>query len=149
MRGEALLREVEGIENNDTLDECRKKRIAAIKSMIECQNYTVAVDLLSKINSEETDEEREIRGTDYLAKFIEEYDYNYKAVANSSKSLSDLAVVRIHNKDEKWAKRLIDNWMNNGQALGQYKLTALLEALGFLDAQVKEELKTIWLRFLL
>lgn len=141
MRGEALLREVEGIENNDTLDECRKKRIAAIKSMIECQNYTVAEDLLSKINSEETDEEREIRGTDYLAKFIEEYDYNYKAVANSSKSLSDLAVVRIHNKDEKWAKRLIDNWMNNGQALGQYKLTALLEALGFLDAQVKEQAK--------
>ena len=43
--------------------------------MIECQNYTVAEDLLSKINSEETDEEREIRGTDYLAKFIEEYDY--------------------------------------------------------------------------
>ena len=43
---------------------------------------------MSKINSEETDEEREIRGTDYLAKFIEEYDYNYKAVANSSKSLS-------------------------------------------------------------
>ena len=36
VRGEALLREVEGIENNDTLDECRKKRIAAIKSMIEC-----------------------------------------------------------------------------------------------------------------
>ena len=141
VRGEALLREVEGIENNDTLDECRKKRIAAIKSMIECQNYTVAEDLLSKINSEETDEEREIRGTDYLAKFIEEYDYNYKAVANSSKSLSDLAVVRIHNKDEKWAKRLIDNWMNNGQALGQYKLTALLEALGFLDAQVKEQAK--------
>lgn len=104
VRGEALLREVEGIENNDTLDECRKKRIAAIKSMIECQNYTVAEDLLSKINSEETDEEREIRGTDYLAKFIEEYDYNYKAVANSSKSLSDLAVVRIHNKDEKWGK---------------------------------------------
>lgn len=61
----------------------------------ECQNYTVAEDLLSKINSEETDEEREIRGTDYLAKFIEEYDYNYKAVANSSKSLSDLAVVRF------------------------------------------------------
>ena len=29
VRGEALLREVEGIENNDTLDECRKKRIAA------------------------------------------------------------------------------------------------------------------------
>ena len=141
VRGEALLREVEGIENSDILDECRKKRIAAIKSMIECQNYTVAEDLLSKINSEETDEEREISGTDYLAKFIEEYDYNYKAVANSSKSLSDLAVVRIHNKDEKWAKRLIDNWMNNGQALGQYKLTALLEALGFLDAQVKEQAK--------
>ena len=44
--------------------------------------------------------------------------------------------------------------MNNGQALGQYKLTALLEALGFLDAQVKEQAKlgrieTIWLRFLL
>ena len=38
-------------------------------------------------------------------------------------------------------KRLIDNWMNNGQALGQYKLTALLEALGFLDAQVKEQAK--------
>ena len=29
MRGEALLREVEGIENSDILDECRKKRIAA------------------------------------------------------------------------------------------------------------------------
>ena len=72
--------------------------------MIECQNYTVQ-RIFCQDNSEETDEEREIRGTDYLAKFIEEYDYNYKAVANSSKSLSDLAVVRIHNKDEKWAKR--------------------------------------------
>ena len=56
----------------------------------------MAEDLLSKINSEETDEEREIRGTDYLAKFIEEYDYemdieNIKYLIGISEKVAGIA----------------------------------------------------------
>lgn len=101
----------------------------------------MAEDLLSRINSEESDEEIEIFNTDYLQKFIKEYDYNYKIVANSSKKLSDLVYTRIHNKDAKGASRLVDNWMSNGLALGTRKLSILLDALGFENPDVKEQAK--------
>ena len=38
-------------------------------------------------------------------------------------------------------KRLVDNWMSNGQALGEKRLSVLLDALGFSGVNVKEQAK--------
>lgn len=141
VRGKALLKELAKIKEQGGINDNKQKRIDKIQEMIDEQNYTVAEDLLSRINIDEPNEEVEISNIDYLQKFIDEYDYNYKIVANSSRKLSDLVNTRIHNKDDKGAKRLIDNWMANGQPLGQRKLTLLLDALGFVGSEVKEQAK--------
>ena len=93
------------------------------------------------MNSDESDEEYEVNEIDYLQKFIDDYDYNYKIVSNSSKKVSDLVKQRIHNKDDKGASRLISNWMSNGQALNTQKLSVLLDALGFSGANVQKQPK--------
>lgn len=85
--------------------------------------------------------EYEVNEIDYLQKFIDDYDYNYKIVSNSSKKVSDLVKQRIHNKDDKGASRLISNWMSNGQALNTQKLSVLLDALGFSGANVQKQPK--------
>ena len=141
VRGRALLQELEQIREQGNLEERIQRRIAKIQEMIENQNYTVAEDLLSKINSDETDETMELAGTDYLKSFIEDYDDNYKVVADSSRSLKGLISSRSHNKDDRGANRLIDNWMSNGQPLGVGRLGGLLDALGFAEAEIKEQPK--------
>lgn len=141
VRGKALLKELEKFKELGSTDERLKKKVVRIQEMIYSQNYTVAEDLLARINNDESDEGIEVASTDYLQKFIDEYDYNYKIVANSSRKLSDLVNTRIHNKDDKGAKRLIENWMSNGQPLGSRKLTLLLDALGFFGVKVTEQPK--------
>ena len=74
MRGETLLREIETITSQDRMNEIRQKRVEKIREMIACQNYTVAEDLLARIDSDEPDEELEYARQDYLKKFIDEYD---------------------------------------------------------------------------
>ncbi len=142
VRGEALLKELAKLKEQGANGAAFDERIGKIQDMIDAQNYTVAEDLMSRINSDEPEEDIEVFSTDYLQKFIDEYDYNYKSVAYSNKKLSDLVKnLRIRNKDDKGAKRLIDNWMSNGQSLGESKLKNLLEALGFAGAEVKEQPK--------
>ena len=48
-----------------------------------------------------------------------------------------MVAARVHNKDDKGAKRLIDNWLGNGQPLSVNKLSTLLDALGFTGAKVQ------------
>lgn len=142
VRGETLLREIETITSQDRMNEIRQKRVEKIREMIACQNYTVAEDLLAKIDSDEPDEELEYAHQDYLQKFIDEYDYNYRMVANAGVGLSRMVAAKVRNKDDKGAKRLIDNWLNNdGQLLGVNKLSVLLDALGFTGAKVQEPTK--------
>ena len=141
VRGETLLREIETITSQDRMNEIRQKRVEKIREMIACQNYTVAEDLLARIDSDEPDEELKYAHQDYLKKFIDEYDYNYGMVANAGVALSRMVAARVHNKDDKGAKRLIDNWLGNGQLLSVNKLSALLDALGFTDAKVQEPTK--------
>ena len=141
VRGKALLKELDKIKEVSGDGELMQKRIYRIQEMIDAQNYTVAEDLLSRINSDESDEEYEVNEIDYLQKFIDDYDYNYKIVSNSSKKVSDLVKQRIHNKDDKGASRLISNWMSNGQALNTQKLSVLLDALGFSGANVQKQPK--------
>ena len=141
IRGKALLKELDGIKAQGTMDERMQSRIQDIQEMIENQNYTVAEDLLSRIHSDEPEEAIEVAGTDYLEQFIEEYDYNYKAVADSSCKMSDLVLTRMRNKDVRGAKRLAEQWMSNGHYLGPQRLVNLLDALGFVGAEVKEHPK--------
>lgn len=141
VRGRALLRELDTLKTQGIIDDHKQNKIAKIQEMIASQNYTVAEDLLSRINSSDSDEEIEVASTDYLQKFIDEYDYNYKSVANSSRKLSDLVSSRMRNKDERGARRLVDNWMSNGQPLGSNKLGGLLDALGFTGAEIIEQPK--------
>lgn len=141
VRGETLLREIETITSQDRMNEIRQKRVEKIREMIACQNYTVAEDLLARIDSDEPDEELEYARQDYLKKFIDEYDYNYGMVANAGVALSRMVAARVHNKDDKGAKRLIDNWLGNGQPLSVNKLSTLLDALGFTGAKVQEPTK--------
>lgn len=107
VRGETLMKEIESIKNQSSANANRQKRIEKIQEMIDCQNYTVAEDLLSRIDSDESDEEVEYERQDYLQKFIDDYDYNYRMVANAGIALSKMVSARIHNKDDKGAKRLM------------------------------------------
>lgn len=141
VRGLALLQEVRQIKEKEKLDEKMKSKIGRIEEMIENQNYTVAEDLLSRIYDCESEEDAEIINTDYLKKFIDEYEMTYMSVADSSRKLSTVVSSKIRNKDDKGARRLIDNWMNNGQPLGELKLNMLLDALGFGGAKAKVQSK--------
>lgn len=145
VRGKALLKELDKIKEVSSDADRMYKRIDRIQEMIDSQNYTVAEDLLSRVNSDESDEEYVVNTTDYLQKFIDDYDYNYKIVSNSSKRVSDLVSQRIRNKDDKGGSRLISNWMSNGQPLNAQKLSVLLDALGFsgVDVQTQSKLDKI------
>lgn len=139
VRGETLLKEVESLTTQGIMNEIRQKRVKRIQDMIECQNYTVAEDLLARIDSDEPDEDLEYARQDYLRKFIDEYDYNYTTVANAGMPLNKMVASRVRNKDDKGAKRLIDNWLSSsGQLLGAGKVADLLDALGFTGAKVQE-----------
>ena len=141
VRGNALLEELKKVEGDVVKNGHKKDRIDKIREMINIQNYTVAEDLLSRINSVEEDDEFEMAGVDYLQKFIDDYSYNYQIVANSSKKLSVLVNTKIHNKDTKVGSRLVENWLSNGAMLGERRLVLLLEALGFTGATVEERPK--------
>ena len=117
-------------------------KLNRIQTMMEIQNYTVAEDLLNRLNSNESESDFELFKVDYLQKFYEEYDYNYKKVADSSKKLSAMMIGSSRsNKDTKGGKRLLDNWLTNGGHLGEQKLMMLLSALGFDVANVREQAK--------
>lgn len=141
VRGNALLEELKKVEGDVVKNGHKKDRIDKIREMINIQNYTVAEDLLSRINSVEEDDEFEMAGVDYLQKFIDDYSYNYQMVANSSKKLSMLVNTKIHNKDTKVGSRLVENWLSNGGLLGERRLVLLLDALGFTGAAVEERPK--------
>ncbi len=141
VRGIALLQELDQIKAKEKIDDKMQTKISKIEEMIEKQNYTVAEDLLSRIYIDESDEEIEVFRTDYLKKFIDEYDVTYKNVFGTGKKLSTILASKMRNKDERGARKLIDNWMSNGQALGEAKLNQLLDALGFFGASAKVQSK--------
>ncbi len=141
VRGKALSEELAKIKAIEPKTDLKDQKIAQIEEMIDEQNYTVAEDLLSRINDDEIIDNYEVSRVDYLKKFIDEYDYNYKIVTDSSKKMSVLVSSKIRNKDEKGARRLVDNWMANGQNIGTTKLLSLLDALGFTNISIKEQPK--------
>ena len=120
--------------NEDTI-----KRLEKIQKMLENQNYTVAEDLLSRLKDGETESELEIFETDYLSKFMREYEYYRRTVVDNSRSVSKLLPSQIRNKEGRGAQRLIDNWIANSQ--NSERVKNLLQALGFSVEEVKEQEK--------
>lgn len=141
VRGNALLQELNRMKEKSGQTERTQRRMEKIQEMIDKQNYTVAEDLLSRIESDEPEEALLMTGVDYLQKFIDDYEYNYRRAFGTDRKLSDILSPHIKNKDDRGAKRLVDNWMSNGGTLGMSRLTALLEALGFAGVTVEEQPK--------
>lgn len=144
VREESLKKELEIYRNQLNEDTAGKEdiqRLERIQKMLDVQNYTVAEDLLSRLKSDETDTDLEIFSTDYLNKFLTDYDYYYNKVADGSRTLNFLVSTRTRNKDDRGAKRLAETWMENGQKLNADKLRILLQTLGFSIEEIKEQVK--------
>ena len=110
--------------------DTKRMRVARIQEMINDQNYTVAEDLLARFAVIEDEYEERIE-EDFLKEFLDHYDDYYSPVARTSVSFSTLVNSRTRNKEEKGAKRLADNWLPGGSALGKERLANLLSCLGF------------------
>lgn len=110
--------------------DTKRTRVARIQEMINDQNYTVAEDLLARFAVIEDEYEERIE-EDFLKEFLDHYDDYYSPVAKTSVSFSMLVNSRTRNKEEKGAKRLADNWLPGGSALGKERLSKLMSCLGF------------------
>lgn len=118
--------------------EAKTARIKRIKEMIDDQNYTVAEDLLARSTVIEDENEERIE-EDFLKEFLDNYDDYYAPVAKHNANFSNLVSSRTRNKEGRGAKRLADNWLPGGSALGQDRLRELLSCLGFKIDTVQQQ----------
>lgn len=119
----------------DISAEVKDKKIRKILAAINQQNYTVAEDLLARVEQVDEDYE-EIVEENFLEDFLDNYNDYYKIVSKvSSQSNANFATLVsksiTHNKEGRGGKRLADNWLPGGSKLGKERLTGLLSGLGF------------------
>lgn len=118
-------------------DELISKAVAQIRERIEQQNYAAAEDLLNRVITHDLDVT--VQQEDYLEKFFDEYDINYRKTADSGATLKSLVNTTKANKDIKGGNRLLETWPR-GAGVGESALKNLLNALGFnLEIVHKEE----------
>lgn len=118
-------------ENPDwNIDDRVSSAVVQIRERIEQQNYAAAEDLLNRLIANDLDSAVTLQQEDDLLQFLDEYDVNYKMTANSARNLRSLVFTSRINKDTKGADRLLENWPK-GAGAGKYKISALLQALGF------------------
>lgn len=110
--------------------EEKEKKIKKIQSAIEQQNYTVAEDLLARVDQPDADHDDVIE-ENFLKDFLADYNDYYKPVAMSQTSFAMLVSSRTRNKEERGGKRLADNWLPGGSKLGKERLVGLLNGFGF------------------
>jgi hypothetical protein len=110
-------------------EDTKEKKIAKIQEALNQQNYTVAEDLLARINLAD-DEYDNIIDETFLKDFLDDYDDYYKPVAQSG-SFAALVNSRTRNKEERGGKRLAENWLPGGSMLSKEHLTKLLAGFGF------------------
>lgn len=110
--------------------EEKEKKIKKIQSAIEQQNYTVAEDLLARVDQPDADHDDVIE-ENFLKDFLTYYNDYYKPVAMSQTSFATLVSSRTRNKEERGGKRLADNWLPGGSKLGKDRLVGLLNGFGF------------------
>ena len=129
------------LKENSSLeeDELISKAIAQIRERIEQQNYAAAEDLLNRVITHDLDLDVTVQQEDYLGKFFDEYDINYRKTADSGATLKALVNTSKANKDIKGGNRLLEMWPR-GAGVGELTLKNLLNALGFnLEIVHKEE----------
>ena len=119
-------------------DELISKAIAQIRERIEQQNYAAAEDLLNRVITHDLDLDMTVQQEDYLEKFFDEYDINYRKTADSGTTLKSLVNTSKANKDIKGGNRLLEMWPR-GAGVGESTLKNLLNALGFNPAIVHKE----------
>ncbi len=110
--------------------EEKEKKIAKIQTAIAQQNYTVAEDLLARVDQPDAESE-DIIEENLLKDFLDDYNDYYKPVAMSQTSFATLVSSRTRNKEERGGKRLADNWLPGGSKLGKERLVSLLNGFGF------------------
>ena len=135
-----LLKQLEKCQSDTSTGlsvEEKNARIARIQEMINEQNYTVAEDLLSRFSRIEDENEERIE-EDFLRDFLSNYDDYYVPVAKHTANFATL-VSRTRNKEGRGAKRLAENWLPGGSAIGKDRLTNLLSGLGFKVAKVQQQ----------
>ena len=118
-------RSLKGISTDE-----KEKKIKKIQSAIEQQNYTVAEDLLARVDQPDADHDDVIE-ENFLKEFLADYNDYYKPVAMSQTSFATLVSSRTRNKEERGGKRLADNWLPGGSKLGKDRLVGLLNGFGF------------------
>ena len=119
-------------------DELISKAIAQIRERIEQQNYAAAEDLLNRVITRDLDLDMTVQQEDYLERFFDEYDINYRKTADSGATLKSLVNTSKANKDIKGGNRLLEMWPR-GAGVGESTLKNLLNALGFNPAIVHKE----------
>ena len=132
-REKNLLEQLEtfsGRSLNGISTEEKEKKIKKIQSAIEQQNYTVAEDLLARVDQPDADHDDVIE-ENFLKDFLADYNDYYKPVAMSQTSFATLVSSRTRNKEERGGKRLADNWLPGGSKLGKDRLVGLLNGFGF------------------
>ncbi len=110
--------------------EQKAKKIEKIKAAIDQQNYTVAEDLLGRMNVPDDDIE-DVYGENFLKDFLDDYNEYYRIVATQSAKFSTLAVNKIRNKEDRGGRIIAENWLTTGADLGKDRLVKLLNGLGF------------------
>ena len=81
-------------------DELISKAVAQIRERIEQQNYAAAEDLLNRVITHDLDLDVTVQQEDYLEKFFDEYDINYRKTADSGATLKSLVNTTKANKDK-------------------------------------------------
>lgn len=95
--------------------------------------------MLNRVITHDLDLDVTVQQEDYLEKFFDEYDINYRKTADSGATLKSLVNTTKANKDIKGGNRLLETWPR-GAGVGESALKNLLNALGFnLEIVHKEE----------
>jgi len=147
-RGDSLREELATCHRQlkETGDETahQEEYLRRIKQAIDKQNYTVAEDLLSRWRSHDIEDHFAIEGKDHLQEFLRDYDVYYHKVNKSGITLDRQLRSTDHNKKERGATRLAENWIRGGRtASPDEKMKDLLTLLGWNVAKVKRETPVI------
>ena len=119
-------------------NELISKAVVQIRERIDQQNYAAAEDLLNRVLTQDLDLDVTVQQEDYLSKFLDEYDVNYRKTANSGATLKSLVSLSKTNKDNRGGNRLLENWPR-GVGSSDTMIKNLLSALGFNLESVRSE----------
>lgn len=117
--------------------EVKEARIRRIADAIREQKYTVAEDLLGRAAAVEEDVGSGI-DEDFLQDFLDNYSDYYRDVAGNG-SFENLVNKRTYNKEQRGGKRLAQNWLPGGSAMGRDRLLRLLACFDIKDVTAKPD----------